>query len=140
MVDMAREIDFIERDGIFAFDDGNLAARCFTFAIGQLDIARGVDARAAFARGLDFGTVDDDIAFAAVRGQRAAMCTFGRDVDICRLDGAAVGRIEAARGIVFRMDGQMVGRDGTRLARGKDGIGAVSIGGQCQIAQFRIAV
>lgn len=71
MVDMAREIDFIERDGIFAFDDGNLAARCFTFAIGQLDIARGVDARAAFARGLDFGTVDDDIAFAAVRGQRA---------------------------------------------------------------------
>ncbi len=38
MVDMAREIDFIERDGIFAFDDGNLATRCFTFAIGQLDI------------------------------------------------------------------------------------------------------
>lgn len=137
---MARQVGAVERDGILALDDGNLAARRFTRAFGQSDVACRVDAGAALAGRADHGILDDDRALAAVRGEGAAVSAFRRDVDMVGFNRAIVRRIESARRIVLRVDRQVAGLDVALGARGEDGIGPVGVRGQHEVLEYGRAV
>ena len=137
---MSCQLGILQSDGILAFDDSDFTARGHAFAIGQLDIACGINAGAALAGGVDFGAVYDDIAFTAVGGQCAAVGAFRGDIYIFGCYGATVSGIQPAGGIVFGMDFDVLGLDLCLLACGKNRVGPISIGKQREIFQYSCAV
>ena len=56
------------------------------------------------------------------------MGAFGGDFHIFGMDGAAIGGIQSAGGVVFGVDNYVIYMDHTLFARRKDGISAIGVG------------
>ena len=140
MLHMARQVSVLEGNGIFPLHHGNLAASSFSFAVGELDIARGIDAGTALTVGGEAGSLHQHIALASVSSQSAAVSAFGGNVHIAGFDGAPIGGIKATGGIVLRVDFDMLCRNYGLFSGGEHRIGPIGIRFQSDIAQMCRAV